>query len=71
MAKAKLILICHFGGDFVTNGEGTMSYNGGEANALKFAGGWGLWCGPKDHKYEIFPPIKQEKPDCYKEWQGC
>lgn len=38
MAKGKLILICHFGGDFVTNGEGTMSYNGGEANAVNVTG---------------------------------
>lgn len=33
MAKGKLILICQSGGDFVTNDDGTMSYNGGEANA--------------------------------------
>ncbi|PWA45384.1 PB1 domain-containing protein [Artemisia annua] len=38
MAKGKLILICHFGGDFVTNGEGNMSYNGGEANAVNVTG---------------------------------
>nr|GEU70402.1 PB1 domain-containing protein [Tanacetum cinerariifolium] len=38
MAKGKLILICHFGGDFVTNGEGTMSYSGGEANAVNVTG---------------------------------
>ncbi|XP_071724502.1 uncharacterized protein [Rutidosis leptorrhynchoides] len=34
MAKGKLILICHSGGDFVTNDDGTLSYNGGEANAI-------------------------------------
>ncbi|KAK9078813.1 hypothetical protein SSX86_002871 [Deinandra increscens subsp. villosa] len=33
MAKGKLILICQSGGDFVTNDDGNMSYNGGEANA--------------------------------------
>lgn len=33
MAKGKLILICQCGGEFVTNDDGTMSYNGGEANA--------------------------------------
>ncbi|XP_076932630.1 uncharacterized protein LOC143598249 isoform X2 [Bidens hawaiensis] len=33
MAKGKLILICRSGGEFVTNDDGTMSYNGGEANA--------------------------------------
>ncbi|KAJ0677025.1 putative transcription factor interactor and regulator CCHC(Zn) family [Helianthus annuus] len=33
MAKGKLILICQSGGEFVTNDDGTMSYNGGEANA--------------------------------------
>nr|XP_043640069.1 uncharacterized protein LOC122611159 [Erigeron canadensis] len=34
MAKGKLILICHSGGEFVTNDDATMSYNGGEANAI-------------------------------------
>ncbi|XP_023733964.1 uncharacterized protein LOC111881803 [Lactuca sativa] len=33
MAKGKLILICQSGGEFVTNEDGTMTYNGGEANA--------------------------------------
>ncbi|KAJ9557861.1 hypothetical protein OSB04_012475 [Centaurea solstitialis] len=33
MAKGKLILICQSGGEFVTNDDGTMTYNGGEANA--------------------------------------
>nr|XP_043624570.1 uncharacterized protein LOC122596113 [Erigeron canadensis] len=33
MAKGKLILICQAGGAFVTNDDGTMTYNGGEANA--------------------------------------
>ncbi|KAK9053940.1 hypothetical protein SSX86_025015 [Deinandra increscens subsp. villosa] len=33
MAKGKLILICQSGGEFVTNDDGTMSYNGGDANA--------------------------------------
>ncbi|XP_071715677.1 uncharacterized protein [Rutidosis leptorrhynchoides] len=33
MAKGKLILICRSGGEFVTNDDGTMTYNGGEANA--------------------------------------
>ncbi|KAJ9548706.1 hypothetical protein OSB04_021249 [Centaurea solstitialis] len=33
MAKGKLILICHSGGEFATNDDGTLSYNGGEANA--------------------------------------
>nr|XP_043622114.1 uncharacterized protein LOC122593734 [Erigeron canadensis] len=34
MAKGKLILICHSGGEFVTNDDATMSYKGGEANAI-------------------------------------
>ncbi|KAK2997920.1 hypothetical protein RJ639_024811 [Escallonia herrerae] len=34
MAKGKLILICQSGGDFVTNEDGTLSYDGGEANAV-------------------------------------
>ncbi|KAK6153290.1 hypothetical protein DH2020_012929 [Rehmannia glutinosa] len=34
MAKGKLILICQSGGDFLTKGDGTLSYEGGEANAV-------------------------------------
>ncbi|KAL3529619.1 hypothetical protein ACH5RR_008941 [Cinchona calisaya] len=34
MAKGKLILISQCGGEFVTNDDGTLSYNGGEANAV-------------------------------------
>lgn len=35
MAKGKLILICQSGGQFSTNSDGSMSYTGGEANALE------------------------------------
>lgn len=35
MAKGKLILICQYGGQFITNSDGSMSYTGGEANALE------------------------------------
>lgn len=34
MAKPKLILICQSLGEFVTNDDGTLSYNGGEAHAV-------------------------------------
>ena len=34
MAKGKLILICQSGGEFVTKDDGTLSYDGGEANAV-------------------------------------
>ncbi|KAL3512986.1 hypothetical protein ACH5RR_025703 [Cinchona calisaya] len=34
MAKGKLILIIQCGGEFVTNDDGTLSYDGGEANAM-------------------------------------
>ncbi|KAI3464217.1 hypothetical protein Pfo_020880 [Paulownia fortunei] len=34
MAKGKLILICQSGGEFITKGDGTLSYEGGEANAV-------------------------------------
>lgn len=34
MAKGKLILICQSGGEFITKGDGTLSYEGAEANAL-------------------------------------
>lgn len=34
MAKRKLILICQSGGEFMTNDDGTLSYKGGEANAV-------------------------------------
>ncbi|GAB4828227.1 hypothetical protein Ancab_040041 [Ancistrocladus abbreviatus] len=34
MAKGKLILICQYGGEFTTTGDGSLEYNGGEANAL-------------------------------------
>ncbi|KAI5679718.1 hypothetical protein M9H77_00945 [Catharanthus roseus] len=34
MAKGKLILICQSGGQFMTNEDGTLSYDGGEANAV-------------------------------------
>ncbi|PWA57007.1 PB1 domain-containing protein [Artemisia annua] len=33
MAKGKLILICQSGGHFTTSEDGTLTYNGGEANA--------------------------------------
>ncbi|KAM7477236.1 hypothetical protein LguiB_024479 [Lonicera macranthoides] len=32
--KGKLILICQSGGEFVTKDDGTLSYDGGEANAV-------------------------------------
>ena len=31
--KRKLILICQSGGNFTTSEDGTLTYNGGEANA--------------------------------------
>ncbi|KAL5783426.1 hypothetical protein ACOSP7_008455 [Xanthoceras sorbifolium] len=34
MAKGKLILICQSGGTFVTKDDGSISYDGGEANAM-------------------------------------
>ncbi|KAL3585443.1 hypothetical protein D5086_012310 [Populus alba] len=34
MPREKLILICQSGGEFVTNDDGSLSYNGGEAHAL-------------------------------------
>ncbi|XP_051117000.1 uncharacterized protein LOC127241819 isoform X2 [Andrographis paniculata] len=34
MAKGKLILICQSGGKFITNSDGTLSYEAGEANAV-------------------------------------
>ncbi|PKI72699.1 hypothetical protein CRG98_006907 [Punica granatum] len=38
MAKGKLILICQTGGEFTTNDEGSMLYNGGEAHAAEING---------------------------------
>ncbi|XP_075075759.1 uncharacterized protein LOC107812916 [Nicotiana tabacum] len=34
MVKGKLILICQSGGEFVSDADGTLSYNRGEANAV-------------------------------------
>ncbi|GFY80826.1 hypothetical protein Acr_01g0006350 [Actinidia rufa] len=34
MAKGKLILICQSGGDFVKNPDGSLTYSGGEAQAV-------------------------------------
>ncbi|KAK1256920.1 hypothetical protein QJS04_geneDACA016417 [Acorus gramineus] len=34
MSGGKTVAICQFGGEFVTGGEGTMSYIGGEAHAV-------------------------------------
>lgn len=34
MVRGKLILICQFGGEFVTKDDGSLSYAGGEAHAL-------------------------------------
>ncbi|CAN4100576.1 unnamed protein product [Withania somnifera] len=34
MVKGKLILICQSGGEFVSDADGNLSYNGGEANAV-------------------------------------
>ncbi|KAI4380630.1 hypothetical protein MLD38_006798 [Melastoma candidum] len=34
MGKEKLILICQYGGEFITNSDSTLSYNGGDANAV-------------------------------------
>nr|GMD32821.1 uncharacterized protein LOC109167005 [Ipomoea batatas] len=34
MVKGKLILICQSGGSFATNGDGSLTYTGGEANAM-------------------------------------
>lgn len=64
MARRKLILICQFGGEFVTNEDGSMSYTGGEAHAidincetvfedlkLKLAEMWNLECNSISIKY--------------------
>lgn len=37
MAKGKLILISQCGGEFVRNDDGTLSYDGGEANAVNIS----------------------------------
>uniref|UniRef100_A0A5B7BJD0 SWIM-type domain-containing protein n=1 Tax=Davidia involucrata TaxID=16924 RepID=A0A5B7BJD0_DAVIN len=34
MTRAKLILICQYGGEFVTNDDGSLTYAGGEAHAV-------------------------------------
>ena len=34
MAKGKLILICQSGGEFVKNDDGSLKYEGGEAQAV-------------------------------------
>lgn len=34
MATRKIIAICQSGGEFVTNKDGSLSYNGGEAYAI-------------------------------------
>lgn len=34
MAAKKIIAICQSGGEFVTNKDGSLSYNGGEAYAI-------------------------------------
>lgn len=34
MAKGKLILICQSGGEFIAKDDGTLSYEGAEANAV-------------------------------------
>lgn len=34
MVKGKLILICQSGGSFATNADGSLTYTGGEANAM-------------------------------------
>ena len=34
MATKKIIAICQSGGEFVTNKDGTLSYNGGDAYAI-------------------------------------
>ncbi|KAI4377169.1 hypothetical protein MLD38_014846 [Melastoma candidum] len=34
MRKGKLILICQHGGEFITNSDCTLSYNGGDANTV-------------------------------------
>ncbi|KAG1335515.1 hypothetical protein COCNU_03G016340 [Cocos nucifera] len=34
MVEGTVIAVCQFGGDFVSNDDGTMSYSGGEAHAL-------------------------------------
>ncbi|XP_073145679.1 uncharacterized protein [Henckelia pumila] len=39
MAKGKLILICQSGGELITNGDGTLLYEGGEANAVNISHG--------------------------------
>ncbi|XP_039125133.1 uncharacterized protein LOC120261340 [Dioscorea cayenensis subsp. rotundata] len=39
MEGGKLIAICQFGGEFVTDAEGTMSYTGGEAHAIQISHG--------------------------------
>lgn len=37
MGKEKLILICQSGGEFMTNDDGSLSYVGGEANAVEIS----------------------------------
>ncbi|GAA0144293.1 hypothetical protein LIER_04781 [Lithospermum erythrorhizon] len=34
MVRGKLIVICQFGGDFVSKDDGTLMYDGGDANAV-------------------------------------
>lgn len=38
MGRTKLILICQCFGEFVTNEDGSLSYNGGEAHAVDING---------------------------------
>lgn len=39
MTKGKLILICQSGGELITNGDGNLLYEGGEANAVNISHG--------------------------------
>lgn len=34
MAGGKILAVCQSGGEFVTNSDGSLSYNGGEAHAI-------------------------------------
>lgn len=34
MGEGKIVAICQYGGEFVTNSDGSLSYSGGEAHAI-------------------------------------
>lgn len=37
MAGGRIVTICQFGGEFVTNSDGSMSYDGGDAKAMEIS----------------------------------